>query len=92
MIRGAPCDVRAAPQNGVRAVAVLWGYGSREELTRTIHEPAMNSPPFGLRPAPIGRLLRISRSAELTTKPAGTPLAFPQAVMSERAAFANNPG
>jgi len=32
MIRGAPCDVRAARQNGVRAVAVLWGYGSREEL------------------------------------------------------------
>jgi phosphoglycolate phosphatase len=25
-------DVRAARQNGVRAVAVLWGYGSREEL------------------------------------------------------------
>jgi phosphoglycolate phosphatase-like HAD superfamily hydrolase len=32
MIRGAPCDVRAALQNGVRAVAVLWGCGSREEL------------------------------------------------------------
>jgi hypothetical protein len=29
-------------------------------LTRTIHEHVTNSPPFGLRPAPLGRLLRIS--------------------------------
>ncbi len=78
----------------------------RNGLTRTIHERLVNSPPFGLRPAPFGRLLRISRSAELTTKPglvlskllgsasklAGTPPAFPQAVMSESSAFANNPG
>lgn len=27
-------DVRAAHANGVRAVGVLWGYGSREELVR----------------------------------------------------------
>jgi hypothetical protein len=34
----------------------------------------------------------LSKLLGSASKPAGTPLAFPQAVMSERAAFANNPG
>jgi phosphoglycolate phosphatase len=36
-------DIRAAHANGVRAAGVLWGYGSREELTgadRLLEEPA----------------------------------------------------
>ena len=36
-------DIRAARANGTRAVGVVWGYGSREELAgadRLVEEPA----------------------------------------------------
>jgi hypothetical protein len=66
----------------------------------------MNSPPCGLRLRPSGPTLRISRSAELTTKPgvvlselrrsvskpAGASAMLLRAVMSEDRVFVNNPG
>jgi phosphoglycolate phosphatase len=41
-------DVRAAHANGVRAIGVLWGYGSRDELEAA---DALVASPAALAPA-----------------------------------------
>ena len=44
-------DVRAARMNGARAIGVLWGYGSREELAQA---HAIVASPADLEPAIAG--------------------------------------
>ncbi len=50
-------DVRAARHNGARAIGVLWGYGSRDELAQA---DALVSTPEEL-PAALAQLARIPR-------------------------------
>ena len=47
-------DVRAAHANGVRAVGVLWGYGSRDELLRAGADAIVSAP--GELPAALAAL------------------------------------
>jgi phosphoglycolate phosphatase len=49
-------DVRAAHANGVRAVGALWGYGSRDELTRAGADAIVSEP--GELPAALAALAR----------------------------------
>lgn len=61
MIGDRGADMVAARHHGARAIGVLWGYGSREELR------AAGAQAFCAAPRDLGRVLRVSSSSDDST-------------------------